>query len=61
MYLRRDYGLAEDAPAAHNVLREELPHDDAYVGRVDLHLMHGKFNLIMNTVTIFIKTDKLPC
>ena len=41
MYLRRDDGLTEDAPAAHNVLREELPNDDADVGRVDLHLMHG--------------------
>ena len=38
-HLRRDGGLAEDTPAAHHVLREELPHDDADVGRIDLKLM----------------------
>ena len=39
-YLRRDDGLAEDAPAAHHVLREELAHDDADVWRVDLQLIN---------------------
>ena len=35
-YLRCDDGLAEDAPAAHHILGEELPHDYADVGRINL-------------------------
>ena len=46
MHLRRDDGLAEDAPAAHHVLREELPHDDADVWRVDLGLCQVKLELL---------------